>query len=383
MEYTFMNKTTPVFSCEIGDDGGVEEINEVFNPEYLPVGITRGKSDLTQIDFWEWWRNRSIPASRKELETVLIKANLTGIPQLLKKSLGLSLSDQYWLNPEGSLSWDGVNFFNNSFSDDIGDLLIEQHLDSEQMDFRSPDVTVDGTLKKRWKVIGDERYLIKGGNPTIYQEPYNECFASAALKTLGHENYVDYEVVEMNNEPYSKCRDFISENTEYVTAMQILMAFDRDDSLSLFNQLLQNCEKLGIPGMKSHLDQMLAFDYIILNVDRHLGNFGAIRNVETLKWILPAPIFDNGNSLWYGFHQDNIGNLGYNKARPFGETQSEQLNLVSSFDWIDEESLTGLYDILTGIFGKSINIPSKRIAKIAESLAQRIDMLKQHIESRH
>ena len=34
-----------------------------------------------------------------------------------------------------------------------------------------------------------------------------------------------------------------------------------------------------------------------MNEDRHLNNFGIIMDVNTLKWLRVAPIFDNGQSL--------------------------------------------------------------------------------------
>jgi len=40
-------------------------------------------------------------------------------------------------------------------------------------------------------------------------------------------------------------------------------------------------------------------DRIINNIDRHYGNFGFIRNADTLEFQGFEPIFDNGNSLWY------------------------------------------------------------------------------------
>ena len=42
---------------------------------------------------------------------------------------------------------------------------------------------------------------------------------------------------------------------------------------------------------------MFILDYIMLNEDRHLNNFGIIRDVQTLNWIGTAPIFDTGESL--------------------------------------------------------------------------------------
>ena len=39
-------------------------------------------------------------------------------------SNGLSLSDQYWMKPaESNLEWKDINFFENSFSDDVGNIL--------------------------------------------------------------------------------------------------------------------------------------------------------------------------------------------------------------------------------------------------------------------
>jgi len=43
----------------------------------------------------------------------------------------------------------------------------------------------------------------------------------------------------------------------------------------------------------------------MLNEDRHLNNFGVIRNVENLEWIDTAPIFDTGQSLNILDYNDN------------------------------------------------------------------------------
>lgn len=42
---------------------------------------------------------------------------------------------------------------------------------------------------------------------------------------------------------------------------------------------------------------MFIVDFLTMNVDRHLKNFGIIRNVETLKWERVTPIFDTGQSM--------------------------------------------------------------------------------------
>ena len=38
----------------------------------------------------------------------------------------------------------------------------------------APDITTDGDLKKRWKIVDGKRCLIKGGSNPFRQQPFNE-----------------------------------------------------------------------------------------------------------------------------------------------------------------------------------------------------------------
>ena len=46
------------------------------------------------------------------------------------------------------------------------------------------------------------------------------------------------------------------------------------------------------------LEDMLVFDAIICNTDRHYGNFGVLVDNKTNTIAAPAPLFDHGNSLF-------------------------------------------------------------------------------------
>ena len=125
MIYTLCHKDIPVLTFKTDYDE-VSEIISVLNPRHLPVGIFKEYDEnisRTQ-QFRTWWRSRSIPASRQNLSDALeLLGNITP-EQLVTKSFGLSLSDQYWANPESSgLSWHDLNFFENDFSDDVGKAL--------------------------------------------------------------------------------------------------------------------------------------------------------------------------------------------------------------------------------------------------------------------
>lgn len=44
---------------------------------------------------------------------------------------------------------------------------------------------------------------------------------------------------------------------------------------------------------------MILSDFLFTNVDRHLLNFGILRDPDTLNFVKPAPLFDTGNSMFY------------------------------------------------------------------------------------
>lgn len=54
---------------------------------------------------------------------------------------------------------------------------------------------------------------------------------------------------------------------------------------------------------------MLVFDAVIRNTDRHLGNFGFLVDSHTNKLLQPAPIFDNGLSLYCYALDSDLANI--------------------------------------------------------------------------
>ena len=52
------------------------------------------------------------------------------------------------------------------------------------------------------------------------------------------------------------------------------------------------------PDYKKALRDMLVYDAVICNTDRHFGNFGLLIDSITNQIMAPAPLFDHGNSLF-------------------------------------------------------------------------------------
>ena len=176
----------------------------------------------------------------------------------------------------------------------------------------------------------------------------------------------------------SVCEDFVGENTELVPAWRIIKTKKQSNSTSLFRHFLDCADELGIPGVRQFLDEMIVIDFIIANEDRHLNNFGALRNAETLEWIGMAPIYDSGSSLGYDKTASLMTHRGETVCKPFKKHHDEQLKLVSSFDWIDFDALRNVREIITCIFSgekAGVYMDESRINMIAGLAVKRIASL--------
>ena len=149
---------------------------------------------------------------------------------LMHKNNPVMDSDQYWICPKNSsLSWKNVNFFQNDFSKDMGEILFGYERSSKgEINFISPDNTSDGWLKKKWIIAGGKRYLVKGGSGFLEQEPFNEVIASALQNRLNID-HVEYTLTFEKNKPYSICENFITADTELIPAWRIMQAHKRNN----------------------------------------------------------------------------------------------------------------------------------------------------------
>lgn len=379
MECTLMNKNAPVADLELDDDtAAIVKVTASLNLAYLPVGIDIRTGIPNKKDLNEWWYGRAIPASRLGIRAALEKMEVSRPEQLLMKCYGLSLSDQYWMRPkDSSLSWSAVNFFENDFSDDVGNILFGQPADRREINMMSPCNTSDGWLKKKWKIVNGKRCLIKAGSNPFLQEPLNEALAAKLHGRLGGQNYVDYSLLWENGIPYSICEDFVNTDTEFVSAASINRSMKKSSQNSAYEHFMQACGRLGIPGMKEFLDYMLVFDYLMANTDRHFGNFGAIRNVRTLEWIGPAPVFDNGTSLWHDKLAKSINGYDAVETKPFYTDADRQMKLVSDYSWIPFEQIEMMEDDIRSVFALSEHMEEERTEAIVKAVNIRIgDMIR-------
>ena len=374
VECTLMHKNIAVADLELDEvTSAIIKVDTVYAYAHMPLGCLTRQGTPNRSALNEWWIDRSIPASRSGVRKALETLHLPNTQALLTRCFGLSLSDQYWIRPEGQpLEWSQINFFEHPFSEDIGDVLLGKADKHGAFDFQSPDNTSDGCLKKRWKLIDGKRCLLKAGSRPFLQQPFNEVIASYIAQQLDIP-HVDYTLLWDEGEPYSVCEDFITADTELISAWRVMQTQKRGNSTSVYQHYLNCCETLGVQGVIHAVDQMIVLDYLIANEDRHQNNFGLIRNAETLEWMSPAPIFDSGSSLGYDKLTGQIRTGRGIECKPFKKTYEEQLKLVTDLSWIDFSKLDGLGEVIMECFAPAEDfIDESRVKAIISSVNSRI-----------
>lgn len=387
MKCTLMNKNKEVLVAEYNEILKVfTDIYEVKNIDYAPLIIfnsySKGKN-ITPI-LTDWFKGRGIPSWRDDLDLLLVKLNVTSPNELLDKAFGLSLSDQYWVKPTTSnIEHKDINFFEHDFEDsEFTNATFGTELNSStKISLISPNNTTDGRLKKTWKLENNKRYLLKGAYKNEVMQPFNEVLASMICDRLGFD-HVTYTLEIVNDKVVSKCECFIDVNKELIPAYQILS--DQVAKENAYEEYISILEAEGLSNVREKLENMFILDYLLLNEDRHLNNFGIIRDVNTLKWIDLAPIFDNGQSLNILDYTDEEliingkGRFFYN-VDSF-ETIIPKIRNIKRFDLSKLDGVVEEFDELLHQYQDVTKITDRRINKICTLLLSRINKLKKFNE---
>ena len=386
-KFTLMNKNKKVFDFVYDEEEHFIvnfERNYPENEDYAPFGLIK-MNEINKVEFNKWWKNRQIPASRKGLKEVLHNSNVydkDNFDLLDAKAYCLSLSDQYWVKGvEEEISWESINFFDNEFSEDIGKILFNGGKTALSLNLNTPDMTSNGNYEKRWKIIDGERYLLKAGSKIYNQEPFNELIATKLYeRLLNKDEYVEYSVIFDDDKAISKCKNFVTKDTELVPAWKINEYYEFLDDEDKYTHYIRCLNNLGIKDAETLTDKMIVCDYIIANKDRHFNNFGVIRDVNTLKFIGVAPIFDNGCSLWYDENDMYVGEFFLTK--PFEEYEKTQLSLVKKLEWLNISKLEDFPNEVKTILSMDKLLSKERINKIVDQIKLRIEFVKELKKSR-
>lgn len=282
-----------------GIDVSITSINK-DKVERLPLGMSPTSESLTR-----WLRHRTIPANRAYAQNFLSKNGLSendfiGILQICK---GLSLTDCYWVTyPNDQKTFAEVNLFDNRFSQVLSQIAFTGYGSSPASKFRSsPEFTTNGMLPKAWRRKEGKVLLYKGGTSGLAntgKEPYSEFYAAQVAEAMGIP-HVTYGLSKWKGQLCSTCELFTSKDISFVPASTLIRT----------SRISQIIDWFDDHGWKNDLADMLVLDAIIRNTDRHLGNFGFLVDNHTNQLLRPAPIFDNGLSLYCYVMDNDLNNL--------------------------------------------------------------------------
>lgn len=396
MKCILMNKNQKIMSIEYNSYNVISKIYEIYNIEYAPLAVfnaSKNRSSSLTKTVNDWFRGRGIPSWRKDLEKLLDKLGVSSSVELLNKYYGLSLSDQYWLKDVNSaVKYEDINFFTNDFEYEA---YLDASLDSSSKSivsldkniFKSPNNTTDGMLQKGWIIESGKRVLVKGTYTSNKEEPINEYLASQICKRLGFD-YCNYEVEWSDKTKLiSKCNDFINENEELISAYDIYNSEKKPNNISDYEFYIQILEKHNVPNARENMENLFILDYLMLNNDRHLKNFGIIRNVNTLKWEKVAPIFDTGESMQCDKYTDEI-NFSSGKGKFFSNTDKDYEDILKIIGKnilrVDLSKLKGIcddYRLILEKYQDKLDMSDKRKEKLVSGLNKRITKLSEFISN--
>lgn len=344
MKFILMHKDVPISALTIDSgSGAIMRVSKPVNPELLPMG---GNIDANSLK--KWWQYRAVPMSQGKIVRVLEKLGFASTQRYLVKNLGLSLNDHYWIKPlEMDLQWKDVNLFTNDFTDPVGEVLFQENIDFTielpVISF-SPSSSLQGDLRKKWIISNGKRCLIKGNRGSNSQESLNECVATMLHKKQECKPFVTYSVFypEVHEQACCICESFTSDTLEFIPAFDVIESRKKNNSCSVYEHFIQVCASYGLDDdiTRSFLEYQILTDYVITNTDRHLKNFGVLRDTNTLKFVGMAPIFDSGNSMfWNNPRYPMYGDMSSIEVNSFRGKEKQLLQYLQGDHQIDVSKL--------------------------------------------
>ena len=301
----------------------VLSVNEA-NRKLLPIGMSvDGEGVLA------WLRSRIIPRNREYVDKILSVYGLShnNLRGIIKLSFGLSLNDSYWCVPEGfNGRFSEFNLYENTFNKALSLIAYTGFGSVRPSGFSSsPEFTTNGNLRKGWRRIGGVVQLYKGGSSgaaNTGNEPYSEYYAAQVASAMSI-NHVPYNLAKWKGVLCSTCPLFTDIDHSFVSAHRFF------PKLKL-TEIAAELKKMGDTFYQSFCD-MIVFDALVCNTDRHLGNFGLMIDNKRNKPVAFAPLFDNGMALFPFAMKDDFDDLNRYAATRLSAYDVPFSELVSAF----------------------------------------------------
>lgn len=328
MKYVLKNKDIDILSFEseivkkIDGEYGTDIEQKLKNATILknnalPLNFKIKNNETLEESLLMWIKQRKAPINRQYIDKIIATYSNAGqeMPlDYIDVSLGLSLNDSFWIVPANEdYKWKDYNLYDNPFDKRIERIAFGDLSQKIKGIRSSPEYTSSGMLPKCWHRENDKIYLYKGSS-TEYanrgKETYGEYYM-AQIADIMDFKHINYDLTKFNDKIVSACEIFTNENVGYFS----MTCFVSDETIKNINnkEIKANRNAIIQDIIKTYgkeaFEDLMVFDAIICNTDRHLGNFGMIIDNNTNEILRPAPIFDNGFSIFNFPTKDDLKDI--------------------------------------------------------------------------
>lgn len=283
-----MNKNIPVIEIESA---------KILNPRMIPLALKVDNLNYNKI--YNWLVHRALPLTRKNADKIY---RTIGLPrdnsefELMCITHSLSINDNYWIADETELKnlrYEDINLFTNSLNKSLYLVALRGDTDFTITDKNiSAEYTGQGTYPKCFIRETDGIYLYKSGPRN---EIVNEIYAGFIAQLVGFKSATyEYSTVDNIECTKSKILTGINENWEN--------AFILSEYMYKTYKIIP--QEFALHNYNIEYSNMIIFDALILNDDRHMKNWSFSINASTNMIIGMAHSYDYNKAF-----QGNIKSL--------------------------------------------------------------------------
>ena len=290
-EYLLMNKDTPIlaFFCWKNEFEETEVGAGQWLSELRPIGLPADSGGGALAAFLE---RRKAPKHRQHIQELLRRFGCEDLEGFLRVTHALSLNDTLWVKEAGApLAWADVSLYQNEFDQLISEAAFDGVISSTELSSTSPEFGTDGYFAKCWVREEQGIFLYKSGSALHEIEPLSEYLACQLAAVLCP-TAIPYDLDFYHGRLVSKCPLFTNERVGLAKAARVFGGEEKTipELLAYFASI----------GGGDAFRRMCVLDAVILNPDRHYGNFGVLFDNDTMQVLGMAPVFDNNRALLPG-----------------------------------------------------------------------------------
>jgi len=330
---------------------------EILKKDLLPLYLDR-------TGYVEGWlEQRAIDRHRTNsrlLKKALRLENKDDINTVLHFNAA-TITDTYWVKShDSSLTYEDVRFRDNYF--DM--LALRGDPDSfNRQPSRTPELTNTGSFEKCWRLIDGKWWMYKSENAS---EQFTELFAYHLAKGLGIPAAV-YEKAD----GYVRTLDFTGgASVNFETAFSIIG--DEADYCKIYRKLKE------LDGSVAEaFVQMVFFDGLIFNMDRHEHNFGVLRDTETGKILGMAPLYDHNIALITRGFPSDINRMGDRLIADFVQLVKDE-HITFALPLLAEAMVAKLLNKTINCFNSLDGLPENTVQFVKDYIMNGYRQIKEH-----